>query len=91
LSQLGPFPSLAVATEAYGPNVSIATRLLRSLGVTVVQTHPGVHNSRGPQPDDSFPERRLSFPDAHFELVLAPSLAFCPAEVFRVLRPGGFC
>lgn len=89
LSQLGPFPPLALATEAYRPNVPIATRLLQPLGVTVVQTHPGIHDSRGPQPDGSFPERRLPFPDAHFELVLAHSSAFCPAEVFRVLRPGG--
>lgn len=89
LSQLGPFPPLAVATEAYVPNVPVATQRLRPLGVTVVQTHPGVHDSRGPQPDGSFPERRLPFPDAHFELVLAHSSAFCPAEVFRVLRPGG--
>ena len=89
LSQLGPFPPVAVATEAYGPNVPIAIRRLQPLGVTVVRTHPGVHDSRGPQPDGSFPERRLPFPDAHFELVLAHSSAFCPAEVFRVLRPGG--
>src|SRR5438132_1639427 len=47
------------------------------------------HDSRGPQPDGSFSERRLPFPDAHFELVLAHSSAFCPAEVYRVLRPGG--
>jgi len=89
LSQLGPFPPLAVATEAYGPNVPIARLRLQPLGVTVVQTHPGVHDTRGPQPDGSFSERRLPFPAAHFELVLAHSSAFCPAEVFRVLRPGG--
>ncbi len=89
LSQLGPFPPRSFATEAYGPNVPIATRLLQPLGVTVVQTHPGIHDSRGPQPDGSFSERRLPFPDDYFELVLAHSSAFCPAEVFRVLRPGG--
>lgn len=89
LSRLGPFPPLAVATEAYGPNGPIATGRLLPPGVTVVQTHPGVHDTRGPQPDGSFSERRLPFPDAQFELVLAHSSAFCPAEVFRVLRPGG--
>lgn len=72
-----------------GPNVPIATKRLQPLGVTVTQTHLGVHDTRGPQPDGSFPERRLPFPDAHFELVLAHSSAFCPTEVFRVLRPGG--
>ncbi|HET8850964.1 MAG TPA: hypothetical protein VFN02_00410 [Ktedonobacteraceae bacterium] len=89
LSRLGPFPPLAVATEAYGPNVSIATRQLQPLRVQVVRTHPGVHDSRGPQSDGRFAERRLPFPDASFELVLAHSSAFCPAEVYRVLRPGG--
>ena len=58
LSRLGPFPPLAVATEAYGPNVPIATRLLQPLGVQVVRTHPAVHDSRGPQPDGRFAERR---------------------------------
>jgi len=89
LSRLGLFPPLAVATEAYGPNVPIATRRLQPLGVQVVRTHPGVHDSCGPQPDGRFAERRLPFPDASFELVLAHSSAFCPAEVYRVLCPGG--
>jgi len=89
LSRLGPFPPFAVATEAYGPNVPVATRQLQPLGVQVVRTHPGVHDSRGPQPDGRFAERRLPFQDASFELVLAHSSAFCPAEVYRVLRSGG--
>ncbi len=89
LSRLGPFPAFAVATEAYGPNVPVATRRLQPLGVQVVRTHSGVHDSRGPQPDGRFAERRLPFQDASFELVLAHSSAFCPAEVYRVLRSGG--
>ena len=89
LSRLGPFPPLAVATEGYEPNVPIVTRRPQPMGVQVVRTHPGVHDSRGPQPDGRFAERRLPFPDASFELVLAHSSAFCPAEVYRVLCPGG--
>lgn len=89
LSRLGPFPPLAVATEAYGPNVPLARLRLQPLGVAVVQTHPGVHDTRGPQPDGSFSERRLPFPDGHFELVLAHNSAFFPSEVYRVLRSGG--
>src|SRR5260370_1497323 len=89
LSRVGPLPRFAVATEAYGPNVPVATRRLQPVWVQVVRTHPGVHDSRGPQPDGRFAERRLPFQDASFELVLAHSSAFCPAEVYRVLRSGG--
>src|SRR5438034_10775741 len=59
LSQLGPFPPLAVATEAYGPNVPVATRPLQPLRGQVVPTQPGVPVRRGPQPDGTLSERRL--------------------------------
>src|SRR5713226_6544831 len=61
LSRLGPFPPFAVATEAYGPNVPVATRRLQPLWVQVVRTHPGVHDSRGPQPDGRFCRAALTF------------------------------
>lgn len=89
LSRLGPFPRIAVATESYPPNVKEAARNLNSSGIQVLQIDDGCHDSRGPQPDGSFPERRLPFKDESFDLVLAYNSAFCPEEIFRVLRPGG--
>lgn len=87
--RLGPFPEVAVATEAYLPNVELAAQILSPLGVHVIQIEDACHDTRGPQPDGSFPERRLPFQDASFDLVLAYNSAFCPTEIFRVLRSGG--
>src|SRR5260370_10005297 len=54
LSRLGPFPPFAVATEAYAPNVPVATRLPQPLRVRVVRTHPAVHASPRPHPHARF-------------------------------------
>jgi SAM-dependent methyltransferase len=89
LAGFAPLPPLAVATEAYEPNVAIAAERLTRLGVQVVQTDGACHNSRGPQPGNRWPERRLPFADSSFDLVLASRSAFCPREAARVLRPGG--
>jgi len=87
LSRLAPFPS--VATEAYPPNVTEAARRLTPLGVQVIWTDPACLDSRGPQPHNQWPRRRLPFADATFDLVLASSTSFCPREVSRVLKSGG--
>ncbi len=88
-SRLAPFPKMAVATEAYPPNVTEAARRLTPLGVQVIWTDPACSDSRGPQPQGQWPRRRLPFADATFDLVLARSTSFCPREVSRVLKPGG--
>src|SRR5258708_13228618 len=61
LSRLGPFPPFAVATEAYGPNVPVATRQLQPLGVQVVRPHPAVHATPCPHRPDRFPNRPFPF------------------------------
>jgi len=58
-------------------------------GVKVVCTDGGCHDSRGPQPQNRWPQRRLPFADATFDLVLVSSVSFCPREVYRVLKSGG--
>ncbi len=59
LSRLAPFPKVAVATEAYPPNVREAARRLTPLGVQVIWTDPACSDSRGPQPYGQWPHRRL--------------------------------
>jgi uncharacterized protein YbaR (Trm112 family) len=84
-----PFPSTTVATEGYAPNVRLAMQRLEPLGVQVVWTDENCHNSRGPQPGNRWPQRRLPFADDTFGLVLASRAAFAPREVARVLSSGG--
>ena len=89
LARYGPFPSLAVATEGYPSKVALAAERLGRHGVQVVWTDQATHNSRGPEARNRWPERRLPFADATFDLVLARNSAFSPREVARILRPGG--
>lgn len=89
LSRLAPFPKTAVATETYAPNVTEAAKRLTPLGVQVIWTDSASSDSRGPQPHNQWPDRRLPFADASFDLVLARSTAFCPREVYRILKSGG--
>jgi SAM-dependent methyltransferase len=75
LASLAPLPAPTAATEGWPPNVAVARRRLAPLGVTV-------H-------DVTAAPERLPFPDASFGLVLSRHEAYDPAEVHRVLRPGG--
>ncbi|NUR30139.1 MAG: class I SAM-dependent methyltransferase [Catenulispora sp.] len=74
LSTLGPLPSRTAATEGYPPNVPVARRRLEPLGVEVVEVG-----------DDD----RLPFPDASFDVIADRHESYDPAEVRRVLTPGG--
>lgn len=74
LARLQPFPPRAVATEGFPPNVPVARARLAPLGVEVVEVG-----------DDD----RLPLPDASFDLVFNRHESYDPAEVARVLRPGG--
>lgn len=89
LSELGMPRELLVATEGYPPNVSVAADRLRPRGIPVVQVSGGTLNTYGPDADKGSPDWHLPFADAAFDLVLARHVAFCSAEVYRVLRPGG--
>ncbi len=70
----GGLPPGTTATEGWPPNVAVARAALQPYGVTVVPHAP-------PDP--------LPFPDDRFDLVLSRHMGFDPAEVARVLRPGG--
>src|SRR5712691_10031901 len=89
ISKAARFPAVAVAAEGYASNVPLARQRLEPLGVQVVRTDENCHNSRGPQPGNRWPQRRLPFAADTFDLVLAHRAAFSPREAARVLRSGG--
>ena len=72
-SILAGFGGRAVATESWAPNARVAGGRLRTLGIAVAQA-------------DSL---ALPFGADTFDLVLDRHEALSPAEVARVLRPGG--
>ncbi len=74
LSSLAPLPPGSRATEGWPPNVPVARRRLAALAVDVVE----------PGPDGSLP-----LPSGAFGAVLDRHEAYDPAEVGRVLAPGG--
>jgi len=67
-------PARTCVTEAWPPNVALVRQRLVPLGITL-----------GVTGDDD----RLPFPDARFDVVLNRHESYDPAEVARVLRPGG--
>lgn len=75
LSHLRPLPARSFATEGYAPNLPVARARLEPLGVQVEAL-------------DS--EEALSFGDGEFELVINRHESYAPAEVWRILAPGGF-
>jgi SAM-dependent methyltransferase len=74
LSGLPQLPSLTCATEGWLPNLEIAKKQLQPLGVKV-----------------SFAEneRNLPYPNNHFDLLIDRHESYHPAELFRILKPGG--
>lgn len=74
LASLPGLPQVTYATEGYPPNIPIATQRLRPLGVQVVPVED---------------EHNLPLPDAMFDLVINRHEYYDPAELRRVLKPGG--
>ena len=75
LASISPLPPKSFATEAYLPNVPIAAGRLNPLGVPVLAV------------EDE--EKRLPFKDNSFELVLNRHESYHPAELKRIIKPGG--
>ena len=70
------WPAKVVATEEYPPNFALATQRLTPFGAQVFSVHL----------TDTDP---MPFADGEFDLVLNRHAAFNPAEVARILAPGG--
>jgi len=74
LRSLMPLPENVTATEGYAPNVAVARRNLEPLGIEVVDI------TAGPG---------LPFRDQQFGFIMNRHEEYEPAEVWRVLKPGG--
>jgi SAM-dependent methyltransferase len=81
-----PRPPLTVATESWAPNVPVAARRLRPLGVRVVHAEAAVDNEAQ---DGAPPSGQLPFAAGSFEAVIDRNEAYVASEVLRVLTPGG--
>jgi SAM-dependent methyltransferase len=75
-SYFAPFPTVAYATEAYAPNISLAQERLGPLGVEVV----GLKEEE---------PHRLPFEDTTFDLILNRHGYYWEPEIFRILQPSG--
>jgi SAM-dependent methyltransferase len=88
LASLAHRPPRTVATEGWPPNVDVAGRRLRPLGITVVACEPAPDNV-DQVPDE--PRGRLPFPSGSFALVTSRHESFVASEIARVLvRDGVF-
>ncbi len=74
LSSLQPLPPHTRATEGWPPNLPIARQRLEPLGVEV---YPFTADND------------LPFADGEFELIINRHESYDPAELTRILRPGG--
>ena len=74
LASLAPLPPFTVATESYAPNIPVAQERLEPLGVRIV-----------PFTEDS----ALPLQDNQFDLIINRHDSYSPAEIHRLLKPGG--
>lgn len=74
LSKLRPFPAETYATEGYEPNIEIAKKTLKPLGVKV----------KSFKDDHSLP-----FSNHQFDLIINKHESYSEKEIFRILKPGG--
>lgn len=86
LSSLRHRPPRTVATEAWPPNVDVAGRRLRPLGIAVVRAE-GAPDNAEQAPGET--HGRLPFPSSSFELISNRHESFVATEIARVLVPGG--
>jgi SAM-dependent methyltransferase len=86
LSLLPDRAPCTVAAEAWPPNVPVAGRRLRPLGITVIQNEAAADNMNQ---DGAGEGGRLPFRDGSLDLICNRHESFLAVEVSRVLVPSG--
>jgi SAM-dependent methyltransferase len=78
LSTLKSLPQKVIATEGYKPNVHLAKKRLRPLGIDVVEVTDGIQESA-----------HLPFDDNSFDLIINRHESYESRELYRILKPSG--
>ena len=86
LARLSHRPPRTVATESWPPNVEVAGRRLRPLGITVVHDEGAPDNV---EQSENEARGRLPFPSESFALISNRHGTFVASELARVLAPNG--
>ncbi len=86
LGALPYHPEVTVATESYAPNVTVAARRLRTLGVNLLHLDSAPDNNVQKVPES---RGQLPFRTGSLHLVCNRHSSFVAAEVSRVLALGG--
>jgi SAM-dependent methyltransferase len=85
-----PLPPFTVATEGYAPNVPVAASRLRPLGVHVVEVGSAPDNvDQSTTVTPASTGTHLPFAGGTFDVIVNRHASYWPAELARVLRPGG--
>ncbi len=71
LSMLQPLPKQTYATEGYEPNIQIARKKLKSLGIKLIESHN---------------DKTLPFDDNFFDLVINRHESYVATEVYRIIK-----
>ncbi len=74
LLELAPLPKNSYATEGYKPNVKVAKKNLKKVGVKVIEADSA---------------HKIPFDDGYFDLILNRHGAINAKEIYRVLKTGG--
>jgi SAM-dependent methyltransferase len=90
LAGITPRPDRTIATESWRPNVPVAARGLRPLGIPVIHCD-GAADNMSEEGASTTPDRAglLPFADDAFDLVINRHESFRADEICRVLAPGG--
>ncbi len=90
LTKISPRPARTIATESWPPNVPVAARRLKPLGIPLVHCD-GAPDNMSDEGLSGAPDRAglLPFADGALDLVINRHESFRADELARVLAPGG--
>jgi len=89
LAALAPLNGSVVATEGFPPNIPVAGKNLRAVGVPLIGAESAPDNVDQEDATPAETGSHLPFRDDTFDLVLNRHSSYWPTEIARVLQPTG--